>query len=940
MSLLAICLRIAIVFIGMLPVYTNAQTVPSNLTLPVPMNPKVYSGTLPNGMKYFVLKNDKPANRVEMMLAVNVGSVLEDEDQRGLAHFCEHMAFNGTKSFPKQQLVSFLESTGIRFGADLNAYTNQDETVYLLTIPTDKPNNLETGLNVLRDWSRFVNYADKDINDERGVVVEEWRLRSNAQERVFDLHRPVLYHQSPYADRRPIGDTGVLLRCPTENLRRFYHTWYRPESMAIVVVGDMDPTAMVERIKRTFTVEGSTTYPKKERPSMSLPYHERTLISIVKEKEIPTASIDVIWKRRPFSTATYEGIRLAIAHQLISTMLALRTQEISRKPNPPFLYSALQYGNIVRETGAVIASSAPADKNVLRSLSAMMTELYRAERHGFTAGELERAKQSVLSNMEQAYNERDKSESQPFAQELVRHFLTGESVPGIEVELAIFRSMMPTITTEELKKVLADEIAPNNRVVMLSMPEGGGYTIPTEEEVSNLLKAVESKTIAAYVDQAVEKQLLASTPAPGKIASKENIKEIDAVKLTLSNGATVLYKKTDFKNDEILFSATSWGGTNYTDLGNLNNARLAAQIIDECGIADFDASALSRMLTGKNLSISPTISEDAEGFTGQSTPKDIKTLFELLHLYFVAPRKDKDAFTSLTQKVRTQLENKDKNPEAVFQDSLMAILTNYHPRAKPISVADIDAMDLDKVYAFYRQRFANPGDFTFSFVGNIETDEFERYVTQYLASVPGSSTRETYKDNGVRSTKGVIKRTVVRGTENKSTVVMTLHGPMSYGPKERYDITALCEVMGIRLREQLREEKGGTYTVAVIPQMEKLPEEEYAIMVYFGCDPSRVEELTKAVSSEIENMKNSLVDQIYIDKVREIQLKEREVSMKRNSFWMSVIRQFTRDQEPYSNVYLRDGYIKALSPEVVREAARKYLNTPNTTTVILMPERS
>lgn len=940
MGLLVICLRIAIVFIGMMPVCVHAQTVPSNLKSLVPMNPRVYSGTLPNGMRYFVLKNNKPANRVEMMLAVNVGSVLEDDDQRGLAHFCEHMAFNGTKSFPKQQLVSFLESTGIRFGADLNAYTNQDETVYLLTIPTDKPNNLETGLNVLRDWSRFVNYADKDINDERGVVVEEWRLRSNAQERVFDMHRPVLYHQSPYAERRPIGDTGVLLRCPTENLRRFYHTWYRPESMAVVVVGDMDPTAMVERIKSTFTIEGSTTYPKKVRPSMPLPNHERTLVSIVKEKEIPTASVDVIWKRRPFSTATYDGIRLTIAHQLISTMLAQRTQEIARKPNPPFLYCGLQYGNLVRETGGVIASTAPADKNVLRSLSAMMTELLRAARHGFTAGELERARQSVLATMEQAFNEREKSESQPFAQELVRHFLTGESVPGIEGELAIYRSLMPSITTGELTNILTEDIAPNNCVVMVSVPEGGGYVVPTEAEVTNLLKAVESKSIEAYVDKAVEKQLLASAPRPGTITSKELLNDIDATKLTLSNGATVLYKKTDFKNDEILFSAVSWGGTNYTDVSNLNNARLAAQIIDEGGIADFDASALSRMLIGKNLSISPTISEDAEGFTGQSAPKDLKTLFELLHLYFVGPRKDKDAFTSLMQKVRTQLENKDKDPEAVFQDSLMAILTDYHPRAKPISVEDIDAMDLDKVYAFYRQRFANPADFTFCFVGNIEPAEFEGYVSQYLASVPGSPERESYKDNGARTVAGFINRTVVRGTENKSTVVMTLHGPMRYGPKERYDVTALCEVLGIRLREQLREEKGGTYTVAVMPQMEKRPQEKYAIIVYFGCDPSRVDELTRSVAAEIENMKKNLVDQIYIDKVREIQLKEREVSIKRNAFWMNVIRQFTRDQEPYSNVYLREGYIKALSPESIRNAARTYLSTPNIATVVLKPERS
>lgn len=922
----------------LLPIVLWGQAVPSNLNTRVPMNPAILTGTLPNGMKYFVLKNGKPANRVEMMLAVNAGAVLEDDDQNGLAHFCEHMAFNGTKSFPKQQLVSFLESTGIRFGADLNAYTNQDETVYMLTVPMDKPTNVEKGLDVLRDWARNVNFTDKDINDERGVIMEEWRLGKGAQDRVFEKHRKVLFYNSKYAQRDIIGDTNVLLRCPPENLRRFYHTWYRPERMAVIVVGDIDPKEIVERIKKSFTIEGSKQYAAKERPSLPLTPHDQTLVSVVTDKELPNASAQIMWKHKPYSTATYAGFRASIAHQLIAAMLGQRTQDLSRKPNPPFLFASAGLSGLTREAGAMATFTVSADKNIMRSLSVTYTELLRAARHGFTPGELERAKQAVQANMEKYYNERDKSESSQFAQELVRHFLTDEGVPGIEGEFAIYKSMLPTFTTNELKDILAEHIQPKNRVVMLSLPEDGGYSIPSENDVLNLLKAVEGKNIEPYVDQVVDKPLVAKAPTPGTITSKETIKDIDAVKLTLSNGAVVFYKITDFKNDEILFSATSWGGSNYAELDNLNNARMAAQIVDEGGIADIDASSLSKMLAGKNLGISPVIADDSEGFSGQSTPKDFKTFFELLHLYFTAPRKDKDAFASMMQKVRSQLENKDKNPEAVFQDSIVSILSSYHPRTKPLSAKDIDAMNLDKAFEFYKQRFANPADFTYYFVGNINADTLEAYLKQYLASIPGQPTREQYKDNGSRTVEGKVDRTIYRGTEKKSTVVMLTHGPMKYTPKDRYDLIALCEVLSIRLREQLREEKGGVYFVAVQPQMEKRPKEEFAVTIFFGCDPTRVDELVTAVNAELDYVKNNLVEKSYIDKVKEIQVKEREVGMKRNAFWLNVMRQFNLDGEPYANVYLRDAFIKDLTPEAVRDAAKKYLTSPNVAKIVLKPE--
>jgi zinc protease len=916
----------------------QAQPALSDKSTPVSFNPAVVRGTLPNGLKYFILKNARPADRIEMVLAVNAGAILEDDDQNGLAHFCEHMAFNGTKTFPKQELVKFLESTGVRFGADLNAYTNQDETVYTLTIPANTPNAIAKGFEVLRDWARFVNYDDDDINEERGIIIEELRLRKNAQGRIRDKHRNVLYHGSKYALRDVIGDTNVLLRCPTDNLRRFYRNWYRPENMAIIVVGDRDPEVLEPYIKKHFNFSADPSGVAAKRPSMPLPIHKETLVSIATDKELTRASAEIYWKRPARSTATIAAFRANIVDQVVDLMMVARLGELTRKPNPPYAGAVAGNSGLTRETGIYFASATAAGKDVMAGLRAVYTELQRAAKHGFTATELERAKAEVMANMEQYYNERDKTESGPLASELVRHFLTGEGVPGIEAEYQIYQDVVGSLTVQDVSAVIANAIRNEGRVVTMAIPADAGYAIPKEADVVRLFADVEAITLEPYVDADVASALLDVLPPAGTITKREALADIDATRLTLSNGIVVYTKKTDFKNDEVLISASSWGGTNYHPTEDLFTASLAAGIVDEGGIANVDANMLQKMLAGKQVGISPYISDDAEGFSGQSTPKDMQVFFELLHLYYTQPRKDKDAFTSLVQRTRTSLENRGKNPDIVFGDSVRAFMSNYHPRSRSMSVKDLDAIRLDKAFEIYKQRFANPGDFTFYIVGAFDNDALEQHLCQYLASLPTQSSRETYKDNGMRTRKGEAELTIRKGVEAKSTVARTYSGSMTYNTDERYAISALCEVLSIKLREKLREEKSGVYFVSVNPSFQKLPEPQYAITVYFGCNPDRVAELLDDVRAEIEALQSKAVDNTYIAKVKEIQTKEREVALKTNRFWLNTVRALTRDEEPFSVANRRPELIAALTAEQVMASAKKFLATKNVATLVLKPE--
>jgi len=928
-----------VAFIAVLMVGTSTlSTAQVDLTKVIQPSGDITIGTLPNGMKYYVKKNSQPKNRLELMLVVNAGAVLEDDDQNGLAHFCEHMAFNGTRFFPKQDLVSFLESTGIRFGADLNAYTNQEETVYMLTVPLTGGGTFSKGFEVLRDWARFVSYDDKDIDEERGVVTEEWRLRRGAEERVRKVHNTALYGDSKYARRDVIGDTAVLAHTPADRLRAFYKTWYRPENMAIVVVGDVDVKDVMPLIEKHFSFSADVSGAPPARPSAVLPVSKETIVSIASDPELQAARVMIYNKRLAHKTVTMGDFRHDIVAQLTTSMLSARLQELTRKATPAFAAAFAGQTTITRETIAYLVSATAADKNIMKSMNALLTEVARAQRHGFTQSELDRAKSEMMSRMETYYNERDKTESSSLAREFMRNYLNGEAIPGIAMEYDIYKRLTPDVTIADVKAAINEYTPTEDRVITVSVPEGNGYTKPTVQDVHALVAAVAAKSIDAWVDAAPVKPLMEKEPVAGSIKERKDLPEVGATMLTLSNGAKVILKKTDFKNDEILFTAWKSGGTSLAPEADIVTADLAASIVDEGGIGSFDANTLAKVLQGKNIGISPFINEDREGFTGSTSPKDMKTFMELLHLYFTAPRKDIAGFESLKAKIRTQLENKSKSPEATLFDTIAVAWSNNHPRKRPLTIEALDKVSLDKAFAFYKERFKSAADFTFCFVGNFDEATIEQDLATYVASIPGVPTKDTWKDNKIRMPKGSVNKTVYKGKDAKSTVVAAFHGSMKYSSATRYDMVALAEVMNMRLREEMREKLSGVYFVQVQPQPSKFPVEQYVLSIFFGCAPDRVDEMLAVVKREAENLRNNKVDDSYIQKVKEIQTKEREVNLKKNQFWTSAMPKILFEGEPLSVIKERDTFIKNLTAEQVQAAAKTYLDLGTFSTIVLKPE--
>lgn len=899
-------------------------------TKPIPFNSNVVTGKLQHNIPYYILKNSKPEKRLDLILTINAGAVLEDDDQNGLAHFCEHMAFNGTKEFPKQELVKFLESTGIRFGADLNAYTNQDETVYMLTIPVTSVNNVITGVKVLRDWAGYVTYSDEDIEAERGVVMEEWRLGRGANERVTHKHFPAMYYGSPYANRNVIGDTAVLRHAPPDALRRFYKTWYRPENMAVIAVGDIEPRVLTEILQKYFVLQVENSgNERSSRPQFILPDHKQSIVSIASDPELQTASCQVIFKNNADTVVTYADFRKSLVKQLGFSMINSRLRELTQKPKPPFANAFVGIYPLARENRSFYGRATSAEKNVLTAFNALMTELQRVKLYGFTDSELQRAKDEMSASMETAYNERDKTESQQLAFELSRHVLTVETVPGIVHETEIYRHYLPGITVAECADALRTMMRDESQVYLLSVPEGNGYIMPKEQQVHDLLAAVANKKIEPYVDNVITTPLLATMPTPGSIVKSEYIAEVDAKKLTLSNGATVFLKKTDFKNDEILFEATGFGGQSLGADADHITLSFTASLVDESGIADITITDLQKMLQGKNLSLSPYIGMETQGLSGSAAPRDFETMMQLAYLYFTAPRVDADAVQSWKTRMKAQLDNKEKNPEAALFDSLMYIMSGRHLRAKPVVSGSLDKIDSKKALEFYKARFANAAGFTFLIVGNYDEKQTEDFIKTYLASLPGNTKkREMWKDVGMKTPHDKIDITVLKGKEPKSFVVLAYTGDGSYNPQSRYDLSALSEVMTIRLREQMREEASGVYFVVVQPQIEKIPHEEYTVAIVFSCAPDRVDELIGIVEKEVDYLKNNVVEDSYIQKVREIHTKEREVQKKRNQFWLNGFKQVVQTSEPFDVINERDKLIAGLSKEQIKASASKYLN-PN-----------
>ncbi len=941
---------------------------PTLLAQPLGLDPAVRTGTLANGLTYYVRRNAEPQNRAELRLVVNAGSVLEDEDQRGLAHFVEHMAFNGTERFAKQELVDYLEGIGMRFGPDLNAYTSFDETVYLLQVPTDSAGLLDTGFDVLKEWASAITMEGEEIDKERGVVLEEWRLGQGAQSRVRDEQFPILFGGSRYAERLPIGTPDVIENAPYERLRTFYQTWYRPDLMAIVAVGDFDPVAIEQTIRDTF---GELTNPPEPtpRPSFDLPPHDETRFAIATDPELTQTSVAVLYKEPRSVAGDVGAYRRILMDRLYNRMLNARLYERTQQADAPFLGAFTGKGGFVRPTDLYIMQAVVADGGVPTGLDALLTEAARVRQHGFLASELTRTKADLLREFEVAYNERETTDSRRFAGELVTLFLEDDPAPGLAREYELAQMLLPTISLAELDALAEQVTGEENRVVLVSAPEAEGVPVPTEAELRAVFEAVKSRIIEPYTETLSAEALVPVPPAPGAIASASVYQDGSGItEWELENGVRVVLKPTDFKADEVLVTAFSPGGTSLVADDLFHSAEQASAAVAIGGVGAFSATDLDKKLAGEAARVQPYVGSREEGFSGSASPDDLETLFQLIHLYFTAPREDAEAFGAYKERIRGVLQNRSARPEAAFSDTLQVTLAQNHLRSQPFTVERLDDIELEEALDVYRDRFRDAGDFTFVFVGAFMPEAMEPLVQQYLATLPATGREEAPRDLGIRPPGGVVKKTVQRGIEPKARVQLVFSGNLNvrldtldydgtieidgqtvavadsvYGARrasaraERFLLSALEDALRIRLREELREDMGGVYGVGVSATSDRMTG-LYSIAIGFGCDPERVDELTAAVFDEIARFKDEGPTNDVLQKVREGDRRAQELAFRENGAWLGALGAAYRyDEDPMAALDQSD-LIEDLSYGAVRGAAQYYLDTGRYVQVTLLPE--
>ncbi len=915
----------------------NAQL---ELNSNLPADPAVRTGYLPNGMKYYIRKNAKPEQRAEFRIAVNAGSTAENDDQQGLAHFVEHMAFNGTKNFKKNEIVDYLESVGTKFGAHLNAYTSFDETVYMIQLPTDKPEIVDKGLQILEEWCHNLLFDSLEVEKERGVVVEEWRLGQGADERMRRKYWPAIFMDSRYAVRLPIGKKEIIETCNRSTLESYYKDWYHPGNMAIVAVGDFDPDKMEAMIRKQFASVKPHPNPRKV-VSYEVGDNKEVLVATATDKEAVYGMVQLFYKQPREIHRTVADYRRGIAQGLFSQMMDARNAELQRSADPPFMFSGSGYGDLVRTKFAYYSVAACKEDGIERALETLVRENERVRRFGFTESELKRQKAEAMSRMEKAFNERDKTESRNFAREYVSNYLEEEPFPGIEFEMEIYKKYLDGITLAEVNAFASTWITTGeNCVAIITAPDKPGTMMPAEARIKEIISNASKLDISAYKDEVPDKPLISETLKGSKVAQSTSIDEYSIQIWTLENGLRVIFKPTDFKNDEILMTAYSWGGWSLYSPDDFWSASSADRIMDESGVGEFNATALEKLLTGKMISLTPYISELQQGFNGSCAPKDLETLLQLTYKYFTDPRKDSEAFQSYIEKQKGILQNRSSDPQSVFSDTVSYLMSGYNPRSQPKTPALLARIDLDKAYSIYKERFADASGFTFVFVGSIKPEEFKPLVEKYLGSLPSLNKKETWKSSGYSYPKGKIEKVVRKGVEPKAAVLLRFNSPFEFNRNNRNEVLALSKLLNIRLRETLREDKSGVYGVSCFSNPKHFPFENLETSVYFGCSPDNVEMLIDAVWAVIKEVKEEVCDEKNLIKIKETALRERESGLKENQFWMNAISSSNQNGENILELKAYTDWVNGLKAEDLKLFANKYLVTDNYARFVLLPEAS
>jgi zinc protease len=919
--------------------FSNTAVAQSNED-PLPIAPEITKGQLANGLTYYIRENARPDDKVELRLVVKAGSILEDDDQLGLAHFTEHMAFNGSKHFKKNELVSFLQSIGVEFGADLNAQTGFDETIYILPVPTDKPDNLKKAFQALEDWAAGVTFDGKEIDKERGIVLEESRTGKGADDRMNKVIYPKLFEGSKYADRLPIGKDEVLKNFKHDAVKRFYKDWYRPDLMAVIVVGDIK-VADAEALIKTHFEKLKSPAQVRPRTYFEVPTRKKSEGVVATDKEATNHILQLYYSYKPTSVEKTVGdYRGSVVKSIFNNLINLRLQELTQQKEPPFLYGATSISEFVHGYEVFASFAVLTNSGVEPALNAIIRESNRARQFGFTEAELDRVKRSFLRTLDRAFNERDKSESGNYADEYIRNFIDDEPIPGIANELQYFRKFSETITLTEINQYAASVIPTNeHKLVILSGPEQATFAIPSGDQLLAIATAAEGQQVSAYEEKTLAASLLSHVPIAGKITSEKEDKLLGTTELTLSNGAKVILKPTDFKNDQVLMGATRFGGQSLYDAEDQYNAAYASTVVGQMGVGNFSPMDLKKMLAGKSVSVSPRMSVLSEGWNGQSGSADVETMLQLVHLYATQPRKDVELFSSFVGKQQDYLQNIMSDPEIVYQDSLQKILYQHHPRASRIPrSADFDRINVDRAIGVFSERLGNAHGMTFCFVGNFELAKMKELVALYLGSIPSSETAVAYRDLGIRPVRGVVKQEVKKGKEAKSQVTAIYSGEAPWSDNAALRLQALIEVLNIKLVEKLREELSGVYGAGAYGHLNKNPYNNYMITVSIPCGPENVDKLIKATEEEIQALKKNGPATADLVKVKENWTKQYREDLKENSYWLSKLVQIVENPASVSTMLKGEERINAITAKEIQEAANRYFDPANYFQIILNPE--
>jgi len=904
----------------------------------IPFDPAVRTGTLPNGLKYYVRKNARPANRVLLRLAVKTGSLDEADDQQGLAHVVEHMAFNGSEHFKPGELVSYFESTGARLGPHVNAYTGFEETVYMLDLPSDKPEIVEKGFTAFGDFANGLSLETKEIDKERGVVIEEWRGGLGAGSRVRDKQIPVLFYKSRYADRLPIGKPEILRSFSPVRLRAFYDSFYRPEKMAVVAVGDMDEAKLEALVKSTFgPVKARSAAPPDRK--VEVPLHKETLVSVVIDNEITQSSVSLVTKRPRQGSATVADYRRELVQRFYEQMLNDRFDELSRKPDAKFLGAGMFGEGLSKDVETVSLGVNVQSGKLAEGLIAVAIEAKRAREFGFGPGELERAKKWMAAFYERAYTERDKTESGSFAQEYLNHFLEGEPSPGIAYEYKLVQELLPGISTAELTALGKTLLANDSRVVLATSPQKTDIAVPSEDELKKALATAETTPVTPWNDTTSTRELLETKPEPAAITSTRKVDEIGLTIVKFANGVEAWLKPTDFKNDQVVFALQAKGGTSLAAPSDFVEASLATTYVNLSGAAGHKAVDMQKLLAGKLVGASPFASLSTHGFNGSAAPAQLETALQLLYARFTQPGDDPEAFELMKRQLNAFVANRLDDPGTVFGDKIEEINTSNHYTAQPLTPARVNALDRSKMLAFYKQRFTNAADFTFFMAGAFKVEEALPLVARYVGGLPSSGQAgSNFKDVALAFPAKSVKESVAKGREPKSqTVISFFADPAGNDPMEQERVLAATDALEIALRDILREELGQTYTVSA-DLSQNLPQRGGGyIQVSFGASPENIEKMTARVMEEVDRFKKEGPSEDLVNRAKETAKRNYETQLRTNGYWLGRLQAVNMWGQDPTIIAKRIDRINALTPAAIKDAFNKYFPTERQTVVTLMP---